>query len=60
MSSRAFRSPSVALLVVLASRAWAETFCVDLNDSSCNVIYTGSAGLTSALAAAALTSTMLA
>jgi hypothetical protein len=55
MSSRAFRASSVVLFVALASRAWPASYCVDLNDSSCDVNSMGSAGLTSALAAAALT-----
>jgi len=57
MSPRALRSASVALLVVLASRAWAAIYCVDLSGSTCDVIYSGSAGLASALVAAAGTAT---
>ena len=55
MPSRAFRLTAAALLVALASRAWPTTYCVDLSNSSCDMNSTGSAGLMSALAAAALT-----
>src|SRR5262249_56599796 len=53
MSSRAFRSSAVVLVLVLASRGRAATYCVDLSASGCDVTSTGSAGLTSALTAAA-------
>src|SRR5262249_46861370 len=44
---------AVVILLALASRARAVTYCVDLSGSGCNVLSTGSAGLTSALTAAA-------
>jgi len=37
MSPRTLRSASVALLVVLATRAWAAIYCVDLSGSTCDV-----------------------
>jgi hypothetical protein len=43
-----------ALLLVLSAPASATTYCVDLTGSGCDSTSTGAAGLTSALAAAAL------
>jgi len=53
MSSRALRSSAAVLVLAFASRGRAVTYCVDLNTSGCNVTSSGSAGLTSALTAAA-------
>lgn len=54
MSSRAFRGSAVVLFLVLTSRAWPATYCVDLTGSGCDVLVTGSDGLKSALMGAAV------
>jgi hypothetical protein len=53
MSWFAFRRVA-ALLLALSSPACAATYCVDITGSSCDSTSTGAAGLTSALASAAL------
>ena len=53
MSSRALRSSAAVLVLAFASRGRAVTYCVDVSTSGCNVTSSGSAGLTSALTAAA-------
>jgi len=53
MWSRALRCSAVVLFLALASRGRAATYCVDLSGSGCDVTSSGSAGLTSALTAAA-------
>jgi hypothetical protein len=54
MSWSSFRTVA-ALLLALSPPACAATYCVDLTGSGCDSTSTGAAGLTAALAAAALT-----